>query len=90
MGATKQFQDVLTVRSEVRFVVFFLLSNIREYLIEICVVFLQNMKPHENRKQLFEWLVNGLPARAEITDAANGRRSSCVMLNKGKHIVEAV
>ncbi|KAH0866807.1 LOW QUALITY PROTEIN: hypothetical protein HID58_073829 [Brassica napus] len=31
----------------------FRLPDIREYLIEICFVFLQNMKPHENWKQLF-------------------------------------
>ncbi|KAF3597941.1 hypothetical protein DY000_02023728 [Brassica cretica] len=40
--------------------------------------------------KLFELLVNGLPARAEITYAANSGRASCVMLNKGKHIVEVV
>ncbi|KAM7463699.1 hypothetical protein LguiA_031820 [Lonicera macranthoides] len=32
----------------------------------------------------------GVPTRAEITDVANGRRASCIMLNKGRHIVEAV
>ncbi len=32
----------------------------------------------------------GQPSRAEITDAAMGRRAECVMLNKGPHIVEAV
>jgi pyruvate kinase len=32
----------------------------------------------------------GLPSRAEITDAAMGRRAECVMLNKGSHILEAV
>jgi pyruvate kinase len=32
----------------------------------------------------------GLPSRAEITDAAMGHRAECVMLNKGPHIVEAV
>lgn len=32
----------------------------------------------------------GLPARAEITDAAMGARAECVMLNKGPHIVDAV
>jgi pyruvate kinase len=32
----------------------------------------------------------GLPSRAEITDAAMGRRAECVMLNKGPHILEAV
>jgi pyruvate kinase len=32
----------------------------------------------------------GLPTRAEVTDAAMGQRSECVMLNKGPHIVQAV
>jgi pyruvate kinase len=32
----------------------------------------------------------GLPSRAEITDAAMGERAECVMLNKGPHVVEAV
>ena len=33
---------------------------------------------------------SGLPSRAEITDAAMGQRSDCVMLNKGPHIVETI
>jgi pyruvate kinase len=33
---------------------------------------------------------SGLPTRAEMIDAAFGRRAECVMLNKGKHILEAV
>ena len=32
----------------------------------------------------------GQPTRAEVTDAAMGQRSECVMLNKGPHIVQAV
>jgi pyruvate kinase len=32
----------------------------------------------------------GLPSRAEITDAAMGERAECVMLNKGPYIVDAV
>ncbi|OMO50062.1 Pyruvate kinase [Corchorus olitorius] len=41
--------------------------------------------------QVLESLVkSGVPTRAEITDVANGRRTSCIMLNKGKHIVQAV
>ena len=32
----------------------------------------------------------GIPSRAEITDAAMGERAECVMLNKGLHVVEAV
>ncbi|HZT60814.1 MAG TPA: hypothetical protein VFA21_19580, partial [Pyrinomonadaceae bacterium] len=33
---------------------------------------------------------DGLPSRAEITDAAMGVRAECVMLNKGPYVVEAV
>ena len=33
---------------------------------------------------------NGLPSRAEITDAAMGERAECVMLNKGPYILETV
>ena len=41
--------------------------------------------------QILETLAkSGLPTRAEITDAARGQRAECVMLNKGKYIVEAV
>lgn len=41
--------------------------------------------------QVLENLVkNGLPSRAEMTDAAMAERAECVMLNKGTYIVEAV
>ncbi|MBU7585051.1 MAG: hypothetical protein KAF91_19440 [Nostoc sp. TH1S01] len=41
--------------------------------------------------QVLENLVkNGLPSRAEMTDAAMSERAECVMLNKGAYIVEAV
>lgn len=33
---------------------------------------------------------NGIPARAEVTDAAEGVKAECVMLNKGSHIVDTV
>ncbi|MGE0485985.1 MAG: pyruvate kinase [Gammaproteobacteria bacterium] len=33
---------------------------------------------------------NGLPSRAEVTDAAMAERAECVMLNKGPFIVETV
>lgn len=32
----------------------------------------------------------GMPSRAEITDAAMGHRAECVMLNKGPHVVTAL
>jgi pyruvate kinase len=41
--------------------------------------------------QVLETLAKeGMPSRAEITDAAMGERAECVMLNKGPHILEAV
>jgi pyruvate kinase len=33
---------------------------------------------------------DGLPSRAEVTDAAMSTRSECVMLNKGPQIGEAI
>ena len=33
---------------------------------------------------------NGLPSRAETTDAAMAQRAECVMLNKGPHVTEAI
>jgi pyruvate kinase len=41
--------------------------------------------------QVLETLAqNGLASRAEITDAAMGRRAECVMLNKGPYVISAV
>jgi pyruvate kinase len=41
--------------------------------------------------QVLETLAQeGMPSRAEITDAAMGRRAECVMLNKGPYVVSAV
>ena len=41
--------------------------------------------------QVLEQLTKeGIPTRAEITDAAMSVRAECVMLNKGPHVVEAV
>ena len=41
--------------------------------------------------QVLENLVkNGIPSRAEITDAAMGERAECIMLNKGPFILEAM
>ena len=41
--------------------------------------------------QVLETLAKeGMPSRAEITDAAMGHRAECVMLNKGPYVVSAV
>ncbi|CAH2064734.1 unnamed protein product [Thlaspi arvense] len=64
------------------------LASIQEEIVAICKV---ARVPVVLATQVLESLVkSGVPSRAEITDAANGKRVSCVMLNKGKHIVEAV
>ena len=39
--------------------------------------------------QVLETLAKeGMPSRAEITDAAMGHRAECVMLNKGPHVLQ--
>ncbi|GER46699.1 spermidine synthase [Striga asiatica] len=64
------------------------LADIQDEIISICKA---AHVPVILATQVLESLVKtGVPSRAEIVDAANGRRASCVMLNKGKHIVEAV
>ena len=41
--------------------------------------------------QVLETLAKeGVPSRAEVTDAAMANRAECVMLNKGPYIVEPV
>ena len=41
--------------------------------------------------QVLESLVKtGIPTRAEITDAAEGARAECVMLNKGDFVIDGV
>ncbi|CAA0824670.1 Plastidial pyruvate kinase 4- chloroplastic [Striga hermonthica] len=64
------------------------LADIQDEIISICKA---AHVPVILATQVLESVVKtGVPSRAEIVDAANGRRASCVMLNKGKHIVEAV
>lgn len=41
--------------------------------------------------QVLEGLAKeGVPTRAEVTDAAMANRAECVMLNKGSHIIDAI
>ncbi|KAJ0041853.1 hypothetical protein Pint_17685 [Pistacia integerrima] len=64
------------------------LADIQEEILSICGA---AHVPVIWATQVLESLVkSGVPTRAEITDVVNGRRASCVMLNKGKYIVEAV
>ncbi len=39
---------------------------------------------------LEELAKEGLPTRAEVTDAAMANRAECVMLNEGPHILDAI
>ncbi|KAL7106949.1 hypothetical protein ACP275_06G023500 [Erythranthe tilingii] len=64
------------------------LADIQDEIISICSA---AHVPVILATQVLETLVKtGVPTRAEITDAANGRRASCVMLNKGKYVAKAV
>ncbi|RVW72288.1 Plastidial pyruvate kinase 4, chloroplastic [Vitis vinifera] len=64
------------------------LGDIQEEILSICSA---AHVPVIWATQVLESLVkSGVPTRAELTDVANGRRASCIMLNKGKHIVDAV
>ncbi|XP_076909093.1 plastidial pyruvate kinase 4, chloroplastic-like [Bidens hawaiensis] len=65
-----------------------LLADIQEQILSICSA---AHIPVIWATQVLETLVKtGVPTRAEITDVACGRRASCIMLNKGKHILEAI
>lgn len=64
------------------------MAEIQEQILSICSA---AHVPVVWATQVLESLVkSGVPTRAELTDVASGRRASCIMLNKGKHIVEAV
>ncbi|KAL7003585.1 pyruvate kinase [Sarracenia purpurea var. burkii] len=64
------------------------LADMQEEILSICNA---AQVPVIWATQVLESLVkSGLPTRAEITDVANGRRASCIMLNKGKYILEAI
>uniref|UniRef100_UPI001CB89F7D plastidial pyruvate kinase 4, chloroplastic n=1 Tax=Erigeron canadensis TaxID=72917 RepID=UPI001CB89F7D len=65
-----------------------LMADIQEQILSICSA---AHVPVIWATQVLESLVKtGVPTRAEITDVACGRRASCIMLNKGKHILEAI
>jgi pyruvate kinase len=64
------------------------LAEVQEELLWICEA---AHVPAIWATQVLEGLAkNGVPSRAEVTDAAMGVRAECVMLNKGPHILEAV
>ncbi|MDE2362018.1 MAG: pyruvate kinase [Hyphomicrobiales bacterium] len=64
------------------------LSEIQEEILWLCEA---AHAPVIWATQVLDGLVkDGLPSRAEMTDAAMAQRSECVMLNKGPHLVEGV
>jgi pyruvate kinase len=64
------------------------LAEVQEELLWICEA---AHVPAIWATQVLEGLAkNGVPSRAEVTDAAMGGRAECVMLNKGPHILAAV
>ncbi|MEI7837668.1 MAG: pyruvate kinase [Planctomycetota bacterium] len=64
------------------------LSEVQEEILWICEA---AHVPVIWATQVLETLAKeGMPSRAEITDAAMGDRAECVMLNKGPHVLNAV
>ncbi len=64
------------------------LAEVQEELLWICEA---AHLPAIWATQVLEGLAkNGVPSRAEVTDAAMGERAECVMLNKGPHLLDAV
>jgi pyruvate kinase len=64
------------------------LAEVQEQLLWLCEA---SHLPVIWATQVLENLAkHGRPSRAEITDAAHGVRAECVMLNKGRHILDAV
>ena len=64
------------------------LSEVQEEILWICEA---AHVPVIWATQVLETLAKeGMPSRAEITDAAMGDRAECVMLNKGPHVLSAV
>lgn len=64
------------------------LSEVQEEILWLCEA---AHMPTIWATQVLERLTNdGIPSRAEVTDAAMGERAECVMLDKGPYMVEAV
>ena len=64
------------------------LSEVQEEILWLCEA---AHMPAIWATQVLEGLTkNGVPSRAEVTDAAMGARAECVMLNKGPYMVDAV
>jgi pyruvate kinase len=64
------------------------LSEVQEEILWLCEA---GHIPTIWATQVLEGLTkNGIPSRAEVSDAAMGERAECVMLNKGPFMIEAV
>jgi len=64
------------------------LSEVQEEILWICEA---AHVPVVWATQVLDIMVkDGIPSRAEATDAAMAQRAECVMLNKGPHLVEAI
>jgi len=64
------------------------LAEVQEEILRICEA---AHVPVIWATQVLETLArDGMPTRAEITDAAMAHRAECVMLNKGPYVIEAV
>lgn len=64
------------------------LSEVQEEIMWLCeAAFIPNIWATQVLESLAK---KGIASRAEITDAAMAARTECVMLNKGKYIIEAV
>lgn len=64
------------------------LAEVQEEILWVCEA--AHMPVIWATQVLESYAQNGMPSRAEITDAAMGVRAECVMLNKGPYIVETV
>lgn len=63
------------------------LAEVQEQILWICEA--AHLPAIWATQVLEELAKQGLPTRAEVTDAAMGQRAECIMLNKGDHIVDA-
>lgn len=88
-SASKNDFGVMIARGDLAVEAGFLrLSELQEQILWICEA---AHVPVIWATQVLETLVKeGIPTRAEITDAAMGARAECVMLNKGDYIEEGI
>lgn len=64
------------------------LAEVQQQIMWICEA--ANIPVVWGTEVLANMLETGIPSRAEVTDAAEGARSDCVMINKGNYMLETV